>query len=130
VLAEPLGDDAVLADALTSLTFVYAQLLMGRDALSCGLRALAAARRCGDAAREGWALNRIGVAHASLENPSRACETTEQALTLALDNGLTELAFGCLNNLAYFWLQRHSDASKRRAALVACSARTARPRWR
>lgn len=126
VLAEPLGDDKVLADALTSLTFVYAQLLMGRDALSCGLRALAAARRCGDAAREGWALNRIGVAHASLENPSRACETTEQALTLALDNGLTELAFGCLNNLAYFWLQRHSDAIKRGdATMLALSQRQA-----
>lgn len=116
LLAEPLGDDAVLADALTSLTFVYAQLLMGREALPCGLRALVAARRCGDVVREGWALNRIGVAHASLENPARACETTEQALALALDHGLTELAFGCLNNLAYFWLQRHGDAQERKDA--------------
>ena len=67
-LAERLGDDHLLADALTSQSFVYGQLLMGREALESGMRALAAARRAGDAVREAWALNRVGVAYSSLEN--------------------------------------------------------------
>lgn len=111
-ICERQADDTVLADALTSLSFVYAQLLMGRDALDCGLRALAAARRAADPVREGWALNRIGVAYSSLDNPAQACETTQQALEIVHKHAAPELRFSCLNNLSYFWLYRVSDARR------------------
>lgn len=113
-LSEHVQDPAVLADALTSLSFVYAQLLMGRDALDCGLRALAAARQAQDRLREGWALNRIGVAYSSLDNPPQACEMAAQAIEIVhqarIDGG--ELHFSCVNNLAYFWLSRCRDAQR------------------
>jgi tetratricopeptide (TPR) repeat protein len=109
-LAERLGDDALLADALTSQAYVYGQLLMGREALASGIRALAAARRAGDALREAWALNRVGVAYASLENPVQACASTGQALEIAARTDVAEVKFSCHNNLAYFWLQRVEDA--------------------
>ncbi|MBI3345940.1 MAG: diguanylate cyclase [Burkholderiales bacterium] len=110
-LAERLGDDTLLADALTSQSFVYGQLLMGREALACGMRALATARRAGDPVREAWALNRIGVAYASLDNPVQACASTEQALEIAARTSEAEVLFSCHNNLAYFWLRRVEDAS-------------------
>ncbi|MFN3302577.1 MAG: hypothetical protein ACK44A_02545, partial [Roseateles sp.] len=105
-LAESLGDDRLLADALTAQAYVYGQLLMGRDALESGMKALAAARRAADPAREAWALNRVGVAYASLENPAQACASTEQALEIAAAAGAEEALFSCQNNLAYFWLSR------------------------
>ncbi|MGN6830685.1 GGDEF domain-containing protein [Paucibacter sp. M5-1] len=123
-LAEHLGDTAVQADALTSLSFVYAQLLMGRDALECGLRALACARSSADSVREAWALNRIGVAYSSLDNPAQACDTTAQALEIALTQGNSELSFSCLNNLAYFWLSRRTEAHRRQDAEALALART------
>lgn len=109
-LAERLGDDGLLADALTSHCFVYGQLLMGRDALESGMKALAAARRAGDPVREAWALNRVGVAYSSLENQAQACASTEQALEIATRCGSPEVLFSCQNNLAYFWLRRAEDA--------------------
>lgn len=51
-LAERLNDDGLRADALTSQCYVYAQLLMGREALESGMRALSAARRLADPVRE------------------------------------------------------------------------------
>lgn len=116
VLAEPLADPAVLADALAALTFVYAQLLMGREALTSGLLALSAAERCGDAQRQGWALNRIGHAYASLDNSALACELTQQALDIATRENLEELRFACLNNLACLWLLRLPESQRRRGA--------------
>ncbi|MBW8846624.1 MAG: diguanylate cyclase [Burkholderiales bacterium] len=110
-LAERLGDDALLADALTSQAYVYGQLLMGREALESGMRALAAARRAGDAVREAWALNRVGVAYSSLENPGQACASTEQALEIAARTEAPEALFSCHNNLAYFWLRRIEEAT-------------------
>lgn len=109
-LAERLGDDILLADALTSQSYVYGQLLMGREALESGMRALAAARRAGDAVREAWALNRVGVAYASLENPAQACASAEQAREIALRAEAPEALFSCQNNLAYFWLLRVEEA--------------------
>lgn len=126
-LGERLGEHPdgalVLADALSAMAFVYAQLLMGRDALECSLRALAAARKAADPLREGWALNRLGVAYASLSNPAQACETATQALEIAEmltargqpgrpGSDAHELHFSCLNNLAYFWLNRMADAAR------------------
>ncbi len=110
-LAERLGDDAVLADALASQSFVFGQLQLGRDALDAGLRSLAAARRLGDPVREAWALNRTGVAYAGLENPAQACASTEQALEIARRAGAAEAHFSSLNNLAYFWLRRLEEAT-------------------
>ena len=110
-LAERLGDDGLLADALTSQSFVYGQLLMGRDALETGMRALAAARRLGDPVREAWALNRVGVAYSSLENATQACASTEQALEIADTTDAAEARFSCHNNLAYYWLRRVDDAN-------------------
>ncbi len=110
-IAERLGDDALLADALTSQSFVYGQLLMGRDALESGMRALAAARRLNDTAREAWALNRVAVAYAGLENPVQACASIEQALEIAQDTTAPEVLFSCQNNLAYFWLRRVEEAT-------------------
>ncbi|KQY88930.1 diguanylate cyclase [Pelomonas sp. Root1444] len=109
-LAERLGDDSLLADALTSQSFVYGQLLMGREALASGMRALAAARRAGDAVREAWALNRVGVAYSSLENLAQACASAEQALEIAARAEAAEVLFSCHNNLAYFWLRRVEEA--------------------
>ena len=109
-LAERLGDDVLLADALTSQSYVYGQLLMGREALESGMRALAAARRADDPVREAWALNRVGVAYSSLENAAQACASTEQALEIAAGADSPEVLFSCHNNLAYFWLRRIEDA--------------------
>jgi diguanylate cyclase (GGDEF)-like protein len=112
-LAERLGDDGLLADALTTQCYVYGQLLMGREALASGMKALAAARRAGDPVREAWALNRVGVAYASLENPAQACASTEQALEIAARAEAPEALFSCHNNLAYFWLHRVEEARGR-----------------
>jgi len=109
-LAEHLGDDALRADALTSQCFVYAQLLMGREALEKGMKALAAARRLGDPVREAWALNRVGAAYVSLDNPAQACASAEQAMEIAARGGSPEVLFSCHNNLAYFWLRRVAEA--------------------
>ncbi|MEG6757886.1 hypothetical protein V2B11_32805, partial [Pseudomonas aeruginosa] len=90
-----LGHDGLIADALTAQSFVFAQLMMAREALEAGMRALAAARRAGDPVRESWAMNRVGVAYASLENPEQACATTEQALEIAARAGATDALFAC-----------------------------------
>ena len=111
-LAERLSDDALLADALTSHCFVFGQLLMGREALESGMKALAAARRAGHRVREAWALNRLGVAYASLENPVQACASTEQAMEVAAGCESPEVLFSCHNNLAYFWLRRVEEAQQ------------------
>ncbi|MFG6416530.1 diguanylate cyclase [Roseateles sp. DC23W] len=111
-LADTLADDPLRADALTSQAFVYAQLLMGSEALQAGMKALAAARRCGDAVREAWALNRVGIAYASLSNPAQACTSAEQALEIASTACNAEVLFSCHNNLAYFWLRRVEDATE------------------
>ncbi len=109
-LAERLGDDRLRADAQTTQAFVYSQLLMGRDALETGMKALGAARRAGDAVREAWALCRIGIAYASLDNTRQAQACVGQALEIAERHGATEVRFACLNNLAYFWLSRVEEA--------------------
>ncbi|MCE4536377.1 diguanylate cyclase [Pelomonas sp. P7] len=129
-LAERLGDDGLLADALTSQCYVYAQSLMGREALAAGMKALAAARRARDAAREAWALNRVGVAYSSLENPAQACASTEQALEIAAGTEAAEVLFSCHNNLAYYWLRRVQEATElgdaaARTEAVAQARRTA-----
>ena len=112
-LCERHHDDAVLANALSALSYTYSQLLLGRDALECGLRAQAAARRAKNRFSEAWALNRIGVAYTSLDNQRQACDTTQQALDIALSlDGAQELAFSCLNNLAYCWLNRVKEARR------------------
>ena len=132
-LGERLGEQTdgalVLADALCALAYVYAQLLMCRDALECSLRALAVARKAADPLREGWALNRVGVAYVSLGNLPQSCETITQALEIAqvlTARGLPgragsdahELHFSCLNNLAYFWLNRMGDAARQGEAVL------------
>jgi len=109
-LAEHLGDDRLLADALTSQCYVYGQLLMGREALESGLKALAAARRASDAVREAWALCRIGIAYSSLDNPVQACAHAEQGLEIAARTDSAEVLFSCQNSLAYFWLSRVEEA--------------------
>ncbi|WP_457353768.1 diguanylate cyclase [Roseateles sp. P5_D6] len=109
-LAERLDDDGLLADALTSQCYVYGQLLMGREALESGMKALAAARRAADPVREAWALNRVGVAYSSLDNPVQACASAGQALEIAARTDCAEVLFSCHNNLAYFWLRRVEEA--------------------
>ncbi len=112
-LCERHDNDAMLANALSALSYTYAQLLLGRDALECGMRAVAAARRVKNRFSEAWALNRLGVAYTSLDNPRQACDTTQQALDIALSlDGAQELAFSCLNNLAYCWLNRVKEARR------------------
>lgn len=123
-LADKLDDDALRADALTSQTFVYAQLLMGSEALQAGMKALAAARRSGDAVREAWALNRVGAAYVSLANPAQACASAEQALEIATTTDNAEVLFSCHNNLAYFWLRRVEDATERNDATAKAAAIT------
>lgn len=115
---------ALHAEALTELCYVYAQFQMGRDALQHGWQGLAAARRARDPVREAWALNRLAVAYAALDQTEQACHDTGQALEIALtQGGQAELQMSCLNNLAYFWLQahgealRHDDAEAARQAL-------------
>lgn len=130
-LAERLGDDALLADALTSQCYVYGQLLMGREALEAGMRALSAARRLADPVREAWALNRVAAAYCSLENPTQACASVQQAMEIAALGDSREAQFSCCNNLAYFWLRRVDEVkslggdSTMLAASLANARRTA-----
>jgi diguanylate cyclase (GGDEF)-like protein len=126
-LASRQGDDALLADALSAQSFLYSQLLMGREALEGALRSLSLARRLNDGVREAWAMNRIGIAQAALDNPAQGCDAIAEALEIAskaeakgttdmlaaaLDaRSLREVRFSCLNNLAYFWLRRLEEAA-------------------
>jgi diguanylate cyclase (GGDEF)-like protein len=121
-LAERLDDDALRADALTAQSFVYGQLLMGREALEFGMKALAAARRVADPLREAWALNRVGAAYSSLENPVQACASTEQALEIAARAGTHEVLFSCENNLSYYWLGRVESAREQGDAAALAEA--------
>ena len=115
------GDESVRADAMSALSYSYAQFLMGRDALEWAMRALAAARSSRNSVSEAWALNRVGVAYSSLDNQRQACETTSQALAIAKSlPGAQELSFSCLNNLAYCWLNRVKE--QRRADPQATAA--------
>jgi diguanylate cyclase (GGDEF)-like protein len=109
-LCQHLDEPRLVAEAQTSLSYVYAQLLMGRDALDAALHALKAARRAGNRMQEAWALNRLGVAYGSMDNIAQARESTQQALEVATPLGDGELSFSCLNNLAYFWLQLAAEA--------------------
>ncbi|UXH79556.1 GGDEF domain-containing protein [Roseateles amylovorans] len=79
------GEDshALLAQALTELCYVYAQFLMGRDALQTGWQALAAARAAREPLLEAWALNRLAVASAAMDQTEQACQDTVQALEIA-----------------------------------------------
>lgn len=111
------GFDARLAEALTDLAFVYAQFQMGRDAAQTAWQALAAARRAHDRVREAWALNRLAVAYAAMDQTEQACQDTLQALEIAQAHvdpdsahGDRELLLSCLNNLAHFWLQAHGES--------------------
>ncbi len=130
-LAERLNDDSLRADALTSQCYVYAQLLMGREALESGMRALSAARRLADPVREAWALNRVAAAYCSLENPTQACASVQQAMEIATLGDSQEVRFSCCNNLAYFWLRRVDEVkalggdSPMLAAALANARRTA-----
>ncbi|WP_423601307.1 diguanylate cyclase [Roseateles sp. MS654] len=104
--------DVWSAQALTELCYVYAQFQMGRDALRAGGQALAAARRARDPSCEAWALNRLAVAFAAIDQVEQACQHTQQALEIAQQQvaGERELMLSCLNNLAHFWLQAHAEA--------------------
>ncbi|MCF8206587.1 MAG: GGDEF domain-containing protein, partial [Methylotenera sp.] len=130
-LAQRLNDDSLRADALTSQCYVYAQLLMGREALESGMRALSAARRLADPVREAWALNRVAAAYCSLENPTQACASVQQAMEIATLGDSQEVRFSCCNNLAYFWLRRVDEVkalggdSPMLAAALANARRTA-----
>jgi len=93
-----------LCDARCNLSLAYALLSLGREALEQALSALNLARRLQDPAREGWAMARLGNAYAALDNPAQARETTQLAREIALQHGLHELDFACLNNQAYFTL--------------------------
>jgi len=106
------GHEARLAEALTELCYVYAQFLMGRDAVQTGWQALAAARQASDPQREAWALNRLAVAYAAMDQTEQACQDTVQALEIAQarTDDDRELLLSCLNNLAHFWLQAHAEA--------------------
>lgn len=137
------GYDSRLAEALTELSFVYAQFLMGRDAHQAAGQALAAARLAQDPVREAWAMNRLAVAYAAMDQTEQACQDTLQALEIAQGrvdreraDADRELLLSCLNNLAHFWLQAHGRRcatttaapppmrSRRRVPM-----RNARPRW-
>lgn len=116
--------DRWLAEALTELCYVYASFLMGRDALQAGRQALAAARRAGDPVREGWALNRLAVANASMDQAEQATHDTMQALEIAQQHEAQdrELLLSCLNNLAHFWLQAHAEALRNEDRSAAAEA--------
>lgn len=118
-LSQRLQKPAVQADALISLAYVYAQLLMGRDALDAALQALHAARSVHDRRLEAWALNRLGVAYSSLDSPAQAVDHTEQAREIAQTLADAELSFSCLNNLSYFGLLQEAEA-RRRGDASAC----------
>ncbi|MDT9001542.1 GGDEF domain-containing protein [Paucibacter sp. APW11] len=111
-LCQRLDKPSVLADALISLAYVYAQLLMGRDALDAALQALHTARQTQDRVQEAWALNRLGVAYSSLDNVAQARESTQQAIEIAQTLGDSELSFSCLNNLAYYALMAEVEARR------------------
>jgi diguanylate cyclase (GGDEF)-like protein len=111
-LSAQLGDATLSAQALCALGYVYAQFLMGREALETTLAALRAARQAGHRGLEAWALNRLGVAYSSLGQAEQACHYTAQALEIAQSRRERELLFSCLNNLAYYWLQLQAEAQR------------------
>lgn len=76
------------------------------------------------AEREAWALNRVAIAYASLENPVQACASTEQALEIAQQANAPEVLFSCHNNLAYFWLRRVEEATAQHDTAVLAEAVT------
>ncbi|MBB3194412.1 GGDEF domain-containing protein [Roseateles terrae] len=123
------GYDTRLAEALTELSFVYSQFLMGRDALQAAGQALAAARLARDPVREAWALNRLAVAYAAMDQTEQACQDTLQALEIAQGrvdreraDADRELLLSCLNNLAHFWLQAHGEALRNNDRSAAAEA--------
>lgn len=111
-LSAQLGDAALSAQGLCALGYVYAQFLMGREALETTLAALRAARQARHRGLEAWALNRLGVAYSSLGHAEQACHYTAQALEIAQSRRERELHFSCLNNLAYYWLQLQAEAQR------------------
>ena len=81
--------------------------------------------------REAWALNRVAAAYCSLENPTQACASVQQAMEIATLGDSQEVRFSCCNNLAYFWLRRVDEVkalggdSPMLAAALANARRTA-----
>ncbi|MBH9579719.1 GGDEF domain-containing protein [Inhella proteolytica] len=98
-----------LCEARCNLSLAYSLLSLGREALEQALSALNLARRLQDPEREGWALARLGNAYAALDNPAQARETTQLAREIALQHGLPELDFACLNNQAFFTLYEYEE---------------------
>ncbi|MFO1249888.1 MAG: GGDEF domain-containing protein [Inhella sp.] len=125
-----------LCEARCNLSLAYSLLSLGREALEQALSALNLARRLQDpegnagppqvslspsgggpgagrtwgrAELEGWALARLGNAYAALDNPAQARETTQLAREIALQHGLPELDFACLNNQAFFTLYEYEE---------------------
>lgn len=112
-LSSKIDDAALMSASLISLGYVYAQYLMGREALDTTWQGLHEARRAGRPDLEAWALNRLGLTCASLGHPEQGCHYTEQALEIAQGPQADhELRFSCLNNLAFIWLQVHEEARR------------------
>lgn len=109
-LAETFEEHEHAVDALILQCHLFSKLMMGRDSLAAGIKAHTLARTMGDYFRIALALNRIGLARASLGNYVAAGVVTEKARKIAMrlkDGRLLE--FGCVNNLAHFHMLRMQE---------------------
>jgi tetratricopeptide (TPR) repeat protein len=98
-LAEELGDDARLCDALLALADYYTETRY-LDAQEPGEKALALARSLGDPEREGQALQRLGYLSWNKGDYHRSREELEAAVGLFMDAGLLGEAASSLHMLS------------------------------
>ena len=98
------GPPVLLAQACNTLSFVCDRAGLAALAVEHGLRALEAARACGDRAAECLALNRLGVAVRGSEESAQAIAMLEESVRLARTLPAPGAAFCPLNNLTSRWV--------------------------
>ncbi len=97
------GPTLLVAQACNTLSFLYDRAGLAALAVEHGLRALEAARACGDRAAECLALNRLGVAVRCSEESARAIGMLEASVQIARTLPEVGAAFCPLNNLTSRW---------------------------
>ncbi|MGO4690645.1 diguanylate cyclase [Glaciibacter sp. 2TAF33] len=83
----------------STLALAFTETALNEAALRHVLAALEAARACGDATAEFWALSRSSMVHEAMGDTHRGLELGRQALALARTREDAEAGFAALNNL-------------------------------
>lgn len=98
------GPPELVAQACSTLSFVYDRAGLSALAVQHGLRALESARAGDDRAAESLALNRLGTAVRGSEESARAIGMLEESVRLARTLPASDAAFWPMNNLAHRWI--------------------------